>query len=158
MKLLAYENIFKRQGWENSCTSVSISNKNAFTKCTIMYSFSTVKQNKQNVISLLGNDVLILMGTPEPCLNVFCLISSPQGRALLLPCSALFSCALLVCVLRELRWFVWPYWSGVPHVQYSEGVLVHAVEGERDHKVWSLTSIVHTHIHTPLPHPLTADA
>lgn len=40
------------------------------------------------------------------------------------------------------------------------GVLVHVAEGEFDRKVRSLTSILHshTHIHTPLLHPLNTDA
>lgn len=42
--------------------------QNSFTKCTFMFSFSDTKENKKKVISHLGSDALILMGTPEPCL------------------------------------------------------------------------------------------
>lgn len=45
-------------------------------------------------------------------------------------------------------------WRATHTIQW--GGLVHAVEGERDHKVWSLTSIVHTHtyiLHSLIPWP-----
>lgn len=66
---------------------------------------------------------------------------------LLLLCSALFSCALLVCV-----WVsggdLYDRTVSCHTCNTVGGGLVHVVEGERDHKVWSLTSIVHTHTYS----------
>lgn len=83
------------------------------------------------------------MGTPEPFL-----IWSPQGRVLLLLCSCLFCCVLLVwvCVYEWVEMICMTVREcHVTHTQYSDGGLVHVVEGERDHKVWSLTFIIYTH-------------
>lgn len=55
---------------------------------------------------------------------------------------------MFVFVWASKKWFVWPCWNSLSHTRDNEEGLVHAVEGEREHKVWSLASAVHTHTRT----------
>lgn len=108
-KLVACEHIFKKSTkQEVKCISV-LSSKNA---CT-----NLVKKQNKMLISHLGC-ALIFDGGTWALFNASCLIWSPQGRALLFLCFVLFSRALLV---REPRWFVWPPWAVLWHIQYNEG-------------------------------------